>query len=48
MLLLLQLLVQQATLTRPFSISLVIMTITTDSCSHTIRQKSPNVDGNGP
>jgi hypothetical protein len=35
-------------LTRPFSISLVIMTITAVSCSQTILQKSPNVDGSGP
>lgn len=35
-------------LTRPFSMRFVIMTITLQFCSHTMRQKSANVCGNGP
>ena len=35
-------------LTRPLSMRFVIMTITEEFCSHTIVQKSANVDGRGP
>ena len=35
-------------LTRDRSSSLVIMTTVAPRCSHTMRQKSPNVSGNGP
>lgn len=35
-------------LTLPRSSNLVIMIILNDLCSHTIRQKSPNVSGKGP
>lgn len=35
-------------LTRPFSSRLVVMTMTSDFCSHTISQKSLTVSGSGP
>ena len=39
---------RKKSLTRDRSSSLVIMTTVAPRCSHTMRQKSPNVSGNGP